>query len=159
MAIVRGPIIHYASQYYDPAKAHEYYLKTRQLKGRTTSGMSDAQKEAWGYTKDTITKEQNSKIEDLRAKAKDARDQIAKKLAAYVDKNLKQDASKAERERIANELKASIESVRTEYEKILNTEYDNIKSNIKGKDPKKPKPKKPKPKKEPDVNWDTFDKT
>lgn len=24
---------HYASKYYDPVKAHEYYMKTRQLKG------------------------------------------------------------------------------------------------------------------------------
>ena len=28
-----GVIVH-ASQYYDPVKAHEYYLRTRELKGR-----------------------------------------------------------------------------------------------------------------------------
>ena len=25
---------HYASPYYDPVKAHEYYMRTRELKGR-----------------------------------------------------------------------------------------------------------------------------
>ena len=25
---------HYASPYYDPQKAHEYYMRTRELKGR-----------------------------------------------------------------------------------------------------------------------------
>lgn len=157
--VTREALMHYASQYYDPAKAHEYYLKTRELKGRTTNGMSDAQKEAWGYAKEEITKEKNSKMEELRTKAKEARDQIAEKLAQYADKNLKQQASKAERERIVKELKDAIESVRAEYEKIYDKEYDNIKANIKGKEPKKPKPKKPKKKAEGEVDWETFDKT
>lgn len=26
-------ILHYASPYYDPVKAHEYYMKHRELKG------------------------------------------------------------------------------------------------------------------------------
>lgn len=29
---------HYASKYYDPVKAHEYYMKTRHLKGYDTQG-------------------------------------------------------------------------------------------------------------------------
>lgn len=29
-----GELMHYASKYYDPVKAREYYLRTRQLKGR-----------------------------------------------------------------------------------------------------------------------------
>ena len=28
---------HYASPYYDPQKAHEYYMRTRELKGRSTT--------------------------------------------------------------------------------------------------------------------------
>lgn len=35
-------LIHYASPYYDPVKAHEYYMKNRELKGRTsTKGFTD----------------------------------------------------------------------------------------------------------------------
>ncbi len=31
---------HYASKYYDPQKAHEYYERTKKLKGRQTNGRS-----------------------------------------------------------------------------------------------------------------------
>ena len=30
-------LLHYASEYYDPVKAHEYYKRTRELKGRRLS--------------------------------------------------------------------------------------------------------------------------
>lgn len=32
---------HYASPYYDPQKAHEYYMRTRELKGRSTTSLND----------------------------------------------------------------------------------------------------------------------
>ena len=32
---------HYASPYYDPEKAHEYYMRTRELKGRSTTSLND----------------------------------------------------------------------------------------------------------------------
>ena len=33
---------HYASPYYDPVKAHEYYMRTRELKGRrSTTKLND----------------------------------------------------------------------------------------------------------------------
>ena len=84
-------LTHYASKYYDPAKAHEYYLKNRQLKGRTTAGLSDEGKDIWIDTKANITsakkrdieaaklkKEQD--IESLRAKAQATRKSISNKL-------------------------------------------------------------------------------
>lgn len=39
---------HYASKYYDPVKAHEYYMKTRHLKGYDTQGktLNDEGKQA-----------------------------------------------------------------------------------------------------------------
>lgn len=33
----KGELKHYASEYYDPEKAHEYYMRTRVLKGRNKS--------------------------------------------------------------------------------------------------------------------------
>lgn len=66
-------IAHYTSEYYDPAKAHEYYLRTRELKGRQ-KGVDDpktkgrnkktglgalktkGKKEAWAYTQKQIAK-------------------------------------------------------------------------------------------------------
>lgn len=36
-----GTLKHYASEYYDPVKAHEYYMEHRKLKGRESSGSND----------------------------------------------------------------------------------------------------------------------
>lgn len=65
--LLNRTLIHYASEYYDPQKAHDYYLKNRELKGqRSTSGLTvksgkkvnkaatDRKKEAWGYAKKQI---------------------------------------------------------------------------------------------------------
>lgn len=50
-------LAHYASQYYDPVKAKEYYERTKKLKGRDEGELSDTQKEAFGYAKTQITEE------------------------------------------------------------------------------------------------------
>ena len=55
---------HYASPYYDPAKAHEYYMRTRQLKGRkSTARLNDAGKEAAQYVKEQLRTERNQKVD------------------------------------------------------------------------------------------------
>ena len=111
---------HYASPYYDPVKAHEYYMKNRKLKGRTTSGMSDEQKKAWGYAKDQITTEkkakiesqkdiQDKKIEELRARADATRQRITEKLRLLSEK-LSEDA-KDDREDISEQVKAKIDAL------------------------------------------------
>ena len=39
---------HYASPYYDPIKAHEYYMKNRELKERrSVTKLSDEGKKVW----------------------------------------------------------------------------------------------------------------
>ena len=48
---------HYASPYYDPQKAHEYYMRTRELKGRSTTSLNDEGKKIWSYTKNNIKSE------------------------------------------------------------------------------------------------------
>ena len=57
-------LAHYASPYYDPVKAHEYYMKHRELKGRTsTAGLNDEGKAAASYVKEQLTSERKSKVE------------------------------------------------------------------------------------------------
>ena len=86
-------LMHYASPYYDPVKAHEYYMRTRQLKGRrSTANLNDSGKEIWSYTKQQINAEKKAKDQ----KNKESRD---KKIAAQREK------AKALRERIAAKLK------------------------------------------------------
>lgn len=52
---------HYASPYYDPEKAHEYYMRTRELKGRSTTSLNDEGKKIWSYTKNNIKSEKGCK--------------------------------------------------------------------------------------------------
>lgn len=56
---------HYASEYYDPNKAREYYLRTRELKGRQKSSdlKSDAKKEAWSKAKAQNESEKQSALQ------------------------------------------------------------------------------------------------
>lgn len=53
---------HYASKYYDPVKAHEYYMRTRQLKGRDTQGktLNDKGKQAKAYITKQVKEERDS---------------------------------------------------------------------------------------------------
>ena len=94
----------YSSQYYDPVKAHEYYERTKKLKGRSTSGMSDKQKEAWNYVKEGVTTEKKQKmeeintsssveIEELRNEATVIRERIAEKFRAWLEKITDQSSS------------------------------------------------------------------
>lgn len=54
---------HYASEYYDPKKAHEYYEQHKQLKGRrTTAGLSETGKAAAAYAKSKIDEERDVKL-------------------------------------------------------------------------------------------------
>jgi iron uptake system EfeUOB component EfeO/EfeM len=88
--------MHYASPYYDPVKAHEYYMRTRELKGRrSTSKMSEEQKEAWTYVKDQVSAEKKQKndankaatkteVEKLRSDASATRERISAKLKSWL---------------------------------------------------------------------------
>lgn len=56
-------LIHYASKYYDPVKAHEYYLKTRELKGRqSTSSLNEEGKSTVEYVKSNLNAEKKQKL-------------------------------------------------------------------------------------------------
>lgn len=110
---------HYASQYYDPEKAHEYYLKNRQLSGRTTRGLTDDGKEVWRATKSNIDSEKKTKImetnlekeveiQNARSKADTTRTSITDKL-----KQLNEQLSskyKSDSENITKQIKAITEN-------------------------------------------------
>lgn len=58
---------HYASPYYDPQKAHEYYMRTRELKGRrSATKLSDEGKKVWSYTKNEIKAEKRPRLRGNR---------------------------------------------------------------------------------------------
>jgi len=56
-------LYHYASKYYDPKKAHEYYEAHKQLKGRnSTAGLTEEGREAAQYVKKTLTEERKKMV-------------------------------------------------------------------------------------------------
>lgn len=55
----------YSSKYYDPVKAHEYYMKHRVLKGRkaSTATLNETGRKAADYVKNQISEEQKKSVE------------------------------------------------------------------------------------------------
>lgn len=115
---MKDSLKHYASEYYDPVKAHEYYEQHKQLKGRrSTAKLDDEGKEIWQYTKDQITErkkadiqaesdQKNATIEQHRAEAKATRERISqrlKQLNAYLKSKSTKGLSAEERERVTAE--------------------------------------------------------
>ena len=99
-------ILHYASPYYDPVKAHEYYIKHRELKGRaSTAGLNDEGKAAASYVKEQLTTERKSKVE---ANKEDTTNQIDK-LREQKKSNI--EAHKAAMQSQIDRLKAKLSSM------------------------------------------------
>ena len=84
-------LMHYASPYYDPVKAHEYYEQHKQLKGRPTGRLTDEGKQIWKATKiniDQAKKRENdearlvklSSVQQFQNKAKEQRVMVQSKL-------------------------------------------------------------------------------
>lgn len=92
-------LYHYASPYYDPVKAHEYYEQHKKLKGRTSGRtLTDTGKEAKLYVSDQIKTAKKTASEQSKA----ARDQ------AKTDRDNAHTANKAahvaEMDKINNEM-------------------------------------------------------
>ena len=62
---------HYASPYYDPKKAHEYYERTKKLKGRKTgTSLNDAGKEAKTYVRTQINSKRDQDLKNAESQSK-----------------------------------------------------------------------------------------
>lgn len=99
---VENFLMHYASEYYDPAKAREYYLRNRELKGRqSTSGLSEEGKQTWAYTKNQIGVAKKEKLQE----ASEARKNFVERARQLAS---------ARREEISNKLSALLEAITQE---------------------------------------------
>ncbi len=100
----------YASKFYDPVKAHEYYEKNKQLKGRrpSTKGMTASQKEMAAYVKDNLNTEKKEKIKEATTQSNSSRD--------------------SEKSRITSTAQAQ----RTRFTKICSSRIATLRSKLKG---------------------------
>lgn len=120
----------YASKYYDPQKAHEYYEKHKQLKGKTsTSSLNDEGKKAAKYVKQKIVEEKKAAIEKHK-------EEMNKKIAALREKYaaLPKADRKALKVEVANAIKVLRQEhkeakakIKEDYNKKYTDELDKIK--------------------------------
>ena len=92
---------HYASKYYDPVKAHEYYMRTRELKNqRAAESLKNAkQREIWQVSKDSIAKAKAAEVKT----AQDAMKTASENTKRLTERYKAQVAAK--REKLAEEVK------------------------------------------------------
>ena len=157
-AFIDDYLAHYASKYYDPAKAREYYLKNRELKGRrNTKGFGEEAKEARGYTKGKISSEKRASLEGTAENQKTELGGL-RKTAAFKRKVLSEKISRLRgevdldrkearaiglesRRELASNLKGLVdnarekytqvrEKIKADYEAKYQAEYDAIKANF-----------------------------
>ena len=97
---------HYASPYYDPVKAHEYYEAHKKLKGRkTTSNLNEEGRNIASYVKEQINKERDSKIDAHRSQT---------------DSQIESAQSERDRkvEQHKNEMNSAIEALRNQLKRM-----------------------------------------
>lgn len=63
--MAKGYLIHYASPYYDPVKAHEYYEQHKKLKGRGVT-LNDEGNAAKEYVTKRLKEERDTKISNSK---------------------------------------------------------------------------------------------
>lgn len=77
MADGSDDLAHWAKEPYDPKKAHEYYMRTRELKGRKTASKAEPKKRS-------NRSAASAKIAHLRKKAAAEKEHLAKALEAFI---------------------------------------------------------------------------
>ena len=82
---------HYASPYYDPVKAHEYYMKNRELKGRrSTAKLNDEGKKAASYVKERLNTERKQKVQTHKDKTDSTIDSLRVQKKAKIEAHKEQ---------------------------------------------------------------------
>ena len=113
-------LMHYASPYYDPVKAHEYYEAHKQLKGRhSTAGLNEKGREAARYVKDKLMEEKKKKTEasrtSMKSRIKNSSDQMKSKLESNREsQKQKIEAHKEQTKSQIDSIRASLKSLSAE---------------------------------------------
>lgn len=107
---------HYASPYYDPVKAHEYYMRTRELKGRkSTARLNDTGKAAARYVKDRLTEERKSKQQEVSDETKEAIADVSAEASSQISS-----ARERKKQQIEN------------HKAAMNAKIDSLRASLKG---------------------------
>lgn len=107
-------LMHYASKYYDPVKAHEYYEEHKQLKGRNKVTLTDEGRAIAKSVKENMNKEKKETLKKSNESTKKVLDSNAAHLrnkVASLNKFLQQ-LSPAQREAQKERIQTMISSLR-----------------------------------------------
>lgn len=121
----------YASKYYDPQKAHEYYEAHKKLKGKTsTKGLNDKGREAAKYIRDKLREEKKALIEkhkaDMKAKIEKLKNDF-NKLTPQQKKTMR-DVLKDQIKMLKDENKETVQKIKDDYAKKYEDELANLKA-------------------------------
>lgn len=106
---------HYASPYYDPVKAHEYYMRTRKLKGRSsTSGLNEEGRKVAKYVRNQLNEERKRKVEDSENQRDSEIENVRERTSAEIEKLRNETDAASEAYRIQTQGK--IDSLREKLE-------------------------------------------
>lgn len=101
---------HYASPYYDPVKAHEYYIRNRELKGRkSTAQLNEEGRNAAKYVKEQLSNERKGKVESHKSQTDSIIEGLKKKKEADIETHKNVLQKKIESLKLYLELMDSVE--------------------------------------------------
>lgn len=140
----------YASKYYDPVKAHNYYMEHRKLKGRCGT-LNDTGKEALSYVKQQLKEQRDKELEAAKKAKEQALNVLQSALNSIVQNiqkrlesgNLSAEQKKALKSRISglktiytrdkravNETyRTKVKTAREKYKKEVEAETDKVYAN------------------------------
>ena len=108
----------YASKYYDPEKAHEYYEKTKRLKGRrSNAGLNEEGIAAAEYMRNQVDTQHQNELESLTKQTSDYLEKQDKDLESTV-------------ENIKTSLETALEDVKNSTEKNIEASRNKLKTVI-----------------------------
>ena len=121
---------HYASPYYDPVKAHEYYLKNRELKGRrSTAKLNEEGKNAAKYVKEQLNNERKQKVEIHKEGTNSAIDSLRGKKKSVVEAH--KNAMRAKIERLREKLKGMSKEEKTRNKERIYGQIESLREDNK----------------------------
>lgn len=112
----------YASKYYDPEKAHEYYMKNRELKGQSTAGLNEEGRKVADYVKKSIYEERDKSLADNSLAYKTQYEKLRADRAQASEKYREQVRAKLEAARGTQS--ARLQSIATASENRMDTLQD-----------------------------------
>lgn len=108
---------HYASPYYDPVKAHEYYERTKELKGRTsTSGLNSEGRKVASYVKKQLNEERKTKVNESKARRDSQIESLREETDSKIEDLRKETDAQSEAYRVQTQNK--IDQLREKLEKM-----------------------------------------